>query len=177
MRKLHELTPCQKEYAEEHIKLVYKFLSEKGLPVTEYYDIVIFGYLAAVQEYDEKPELSRFSFSTIAWRQMYDCLCEHFTYQNRPKRKAVTVSIQSEETLSLNQLLPDRKQNLQDSVSDRLYALELMSYLTRKEQEVVLLKANGLTYTEIAECCGISADGVNSRFSRLRQRLNLLLSA
>lgn len=98
MHKLHELTPCQRQYAEEHINLVYKFLSVKELPANEYYDLIIFGYLAAVQEYDERPELSKFSFTTIAWRKLSDCLCEYFTYLNRQKRKAVTV----EECISLS---------------------------------------------------------------------------
>lgn len=177
MKKLHELTPCQKEFAAEHIKLVYGFLHEKELAIDEYYDIVIFGYLSVVQEYDENPQLSRYKFSTIAWRQMTYSLYNHYTYLNRPKRKAITVSFHSQEELSLDELLPNRKKNLQDTVSDRYRALELMSYLTSKEQEVVLLKASGYTYTEIAEKCGLTPDAVGSRFTRLRHRLNQLLSA
>ena len=177
MNKLHELTPCQKEYAAKHINLVYRFLYQKELPVDEYYDIVIFGYLSAVQDYDEKPQLSRYKFSTIAWRQMTDSLYNHYTYLNRPKRSAIMVSMHSQEGFSLDELLPDRKKNLQDTVSDRYRALELMSYLTRKEQVVVLLKADGYTYTEIAEKCGLTPDAVGSRFTRLRQRLSLFLSA
>lgn len=177
MNKLHELTPCQKEYAAEHINLVYHFLYQKGLSIDEYYDVVIFGYLSAVQEYDEKPRLSRYKFSTIAWRQMTDTLYNHYAYLNRPKRSAITVSFHSQEDFSLDELLPDRKKNLQDTVSDRYHALELMSYLTSKEQEVVLLKADGYSYTEIAKKCGVTPDAVGSRFARLRQRLNQLLSA
>ena len=161
MNKLHELTPCQKEYAAKHINLVYRFLYQKELPVDEYYDIVIFGYLSAEQEYDEKPH----------------SLYNHYTYLNRPKRSAIMVSMHSQEGFSLDELLPDRKKNLQDTVSDRYRALELMSYLTRKEQVVVLLKADGYTYTEIAEKCGLTPDAVGSRFTRLRQRLSLFLSA
>ena len=67
----------------EHIGTVYAFLRHKRLPVDEYYDIVIFGYLSAVQDFDENPELSRYSFTTIAWRRMNSCLCDHYTYENR----------------------------------------------------------------------------------------------
>ena len=55
MSKLHEMTPLQKQFAEEHQNVVFRFLNKKGLPVDDYYDIVIFGYLQAVQEYDENP--------------------------------------------------------------------------------------------------------------------------
>ena len=108
---------------------------------------------------------------------MTDSLYNHYTYLNRPKRSAIMVSMHSQEGFSLDELLPDRKKNLQDTVSDRYRALELMSYLTRKEQVVVLLKADGYTYTEIAEKCGLTPDAVGSRFTRLRQRLSLFLSA
>ena len=70
MNKLHKLTLLQKQYAEEHIGTVYSFLRHKSLPVDEYYDIAIFGYLSAVQDFDEDPRLSRYSFTTISWRSM-----------------------------------------------------------------------------------------------------------
>lgn len=59
MRKIHELTYCQKQFSDEHINLVYRFLRCKQLPADEFYDVIIFGYLAAVQEYDERLELSQ----------------------------------------------------------------------------------------------------------------------
>lgn len=157
---------------------MYRFLHYRELPVDEYYDIVIFGYLAAVQEYDEKPGLDdKFQFSTIAWQKMSDCLCKHFTYINRPMRKAIAVSLYSEDTVSLDTMLPDRKHNVQDTVENRQYLLQLLSHLTNKEREVVFLKANGLSYSEIADWCGITPDGVGSRFARLRRRLGQILAA
>lgn len=66
MSKLHEMTYLQKQFAEEHQNVVFRFLNQKELPIDDYYDIVIFGYLQAVQEYDENPALSRFQFTTIA---------------------------------------------------------------------------------------------------------------
>lgn len=178
MRKLHKLTPCQKQHAEDHINLVYKFLHTRKLPIDEYYDIVIFGYLAAIQEYDEKPELTeRFQFTTIAWQQMTDCLNRHFTYLNRPMRKAIIISLQqAEDTLSLDEMLPDRKRNVQDTASNRQYLEELISHLTQKEREVVTLKSRGMSYTEIASQCGITSYGVCSRFARLRQRLDRIIA-
>lgn len=178
MRKLHELTLYQKQYAEKHINLVYRFLHDRMLPIDEYYDIVIFGYLAAVQEYDEKPDLAkRFQFTTIAWQQMSDYLNKHFASLNRPMRKAIIVSLQqAKDTLSLDEMLPDRKCNVQDTAANRQYLAELISHLTQKEREVVILKSRGMTNTEIASQCGISIFGVYSRFTRLRQRLNHLLS-
>ena len=61
-------------------------------------------------------------------------------------------------------------------MAERFYALELMSYLTQKEKEVVLLKADGLSYQEIANRCGIAPSGVSSRFKRMRRRIRVLLA-
>ncbi len=48
MSRLHELTQLQKKFAEENQDTVFRFLSHKGLPTEDYYDIVIFGYLHSV---------------------------------------------------------------------------------------------------------------------------------
>ena len=62
------LNETQRIFADKNHNLVYKFLHEKNLPASEYYDIVIFGYLRAVQRYLADPNLAGYSFSTVAWR-------------------------------------------------------------------------------------------------------------
>uniref|UniRef100_UPI00248F7F15 RNA polymerase sigma factor n=2 Tax=Lachnospirales TaxID=3085636 RepID=UPI00248F7F15 len=62
-------------------------------------------------------------------------------------------------------------QSIHESATDKIYALELMTYMTEKEQEVVKLKAYGYTYREIATQCGLSIKAVGSRFARMRRRL------
>ena len=64
------LNETQRIFADKNHNLVYKFLHEKNLPASEYYDIVIFGYLRAVQRYLADPNLAGYSFSTVAWRAM-----------------------------------------------------------------------------------------------------------
>ena len=49
------LNDTQRIFADKNHNLVYKFLHEKNLPASEYYDIVIFGYLRAVQRYLTDP--------------------------------------------------------------------------------------------------------------------------
>lgn len=45
------LTKEQQDFAAEHHGLVYKFLNDNHLPENEFYDVVIFPYLKAVQVY------------------------------------------------------------------------------------------------------------------------------
>ena len=176
MSRLHEMTTLQKQFAEEHQDTVLHFLSHNNLSVEDYYDIVIFGYLQAVQEYDENPALSRFQFSTIAWTKMSDCLSKHFSYENKPKRKAPTVSIHTytSDGLTLDDILPDRRKDLQTQTADRLFVMEVLSYLTETERQMVHLKADGLTCREIAEIFSTTVHSINGRFRRMRMRLTEL---
>ena len=54
------MTDEQRKFAEENHELVYAFLSENGLSESLYYDVVIFGFLLAVQEYCENPALGNY---------------------------------------------------------------------------------------------------------------------
>ena len=42
---MHALTDYERQYAEEHHALVYRFLHDKGLDINEFYDVVIFAIL------------------------------------------------------------------------------------------------------------------------------------
>ena len=92
---IRPLTGEQQRFAEENHHLVYVFLNKRNLPESVFYDIVIFGYLRAVQEYCEVPSLHRFKFSTMAWKRMRSSLSNYYQYLSRPKRCAPTVSLDS----------------------------------------------------------------------------------
>ena len=92
---IRPLTGEQQRFAEENHHLVYVVLNKRNLPESVFYDIVIFGYLRAVQEYCEVPSLHRFKFSTMAWKRMRSSLSNYYQYLSRPKRCAPTVSLDS----------------------------------------------------------------------------------
>ena len=64
------LTKEQQEFAAEHHGLVYKFLNDNHLPDDEFYDVVIFPYLKAVQDYFSDESAQRYSFAAIARHRM-----------------------------------------------------------------------------------------------------------
>ena len=51
MKDIIPLNEEQRRFATENHNLVYAFLNEKGLSEDEYYDVVIFGYLYAVNDF------------------------------------------------------------------------------------------------------------------------------
>lgn len=173
MKKLHLLNPEQQQFASENHHIVERFLARKRLDTREFYDVVIFGFLSAVQEYLEKPELKAYAFSTIAWRCMNDCLADEAIYQNCLKRTACITPF-DEDCLSIDALLPNRIQKMAEILDSQKRLIALLSHITPKEQEVVYLKADGYTYQEIAEKCNLTINGVESRFHRMRRRLRAL---
>lgn len=102
------LTSEQCLFATEHHGLVYSFLYANDLPIDEFYDVVIFGYLRAVSRYFNEPELQQYSFTTIAWRRMLACISDHRRKQRRPKHNADVISLHvgpSEDSLPLEETI------------------------------------------------------------------------
>ena len=87
------LTQEQREFAAEKHDLIYGFLRYKRLNFDEYYDIAVFGFLKAVRNYIERPELQRYSFVTIANYSMRSELINHYRKEAVRKKSFLEVSI------------------------------------------------------------------------------------
>ena len=48
-KQIETLTEQESAFAAENHSLIFRFLSRKGLPEDEYYDVVAFGYLNGVK--------------------------------------------------------------------------------------------------------------------------------
>ena len=175
MKNMRTLTEEQKIFAEQHHMLVEQFLWKNHLEWAEFYDVVIFGYLEAVQEYLEKPELSKYPFSSIAWRKMRYSMINEYIYRNCPKRTAPmgTYSVDYELSVSREQV-SEEMNRVAKNLEHRAQLRQLMSHMTAKEKEVVCMRAEGYTYREIAEHCNITMRGVSARLIRMRKRFRAL---
>ena len=175
MKNMRILTEEQKIFAEQNHMLVERFLWKNHLERAEFYDVVIFGYLKAVQEFLEKPELSKYPFSSIAWRKMRYSMINEYIYRNCPKRNAPmgTYREDYEPALSREQVL-EQMNRVAVELEHRALLQQLMSHMTAKEKEVVCMRAAGYTYREIAEHCNITMRGVSARLIRMRRRFRAL---
>lgn len=77
-KKAKMLTERQEQFLAEHHYLVEDFLKYRGLPMDEFYDVVIFRFMRAVKQYDERDDLKKYKFSTIANNAMRWALASHF---------------------------------------------------------------------------------------------------
>lgn len=106
--KLRPLTPWERDMAEEHHSLVLRFLQVHRLSMEDYYDVVIFRYLLAVENWSRKVSPVPGGFPAIAWAAMSIALTKE---QERQRRIPQAVSL--EEILpSDGMIFPNREASL-----------------------------------------------------------------
>ena len=161
---IRPLTKEQQRFAEENHHLVYAFLNEKELPESVFYDVVIFGYLKAAQEYCEVPSLHRFKFSTLAWKRMRSSLSNYYKYLSRPKRNAVTVSfdelIGSEDGLHWEDVI-SRPDGMMLQLETELLLHALATRLPHREMRIIRMKVRGDRMHDIAKAERMTFRNIN----------------
>ena len=147
------LTAEQRDFAAEHHNLVYKFLNENQLSEDDYYDVVIFGYLSAVKDYVSSSDLQRkYSFSTIAWKQMRQFLSKYRRHLNGKTRISTVLSIHigaSENAPALESTIsaPD---TLMEEMEADLLLHELAGRVSKEQMRIVRMKSDGYSVRDIA---------------------------
>ncbi len=146
------LTKEQQDFATAHHGLVYKFLNAHQLPEDEFYDVVIFGYLKAIQDYFCRNDLQKYSFSTIAWRYMARSLSNHYKSKFCKKRNADVVSIHlclRPDEAPLEAIIPAHDPLMQQ-LEMELLLHDLASRVSKQQMDIVSLKRHGYGIREIA---------------------------
>jgi len=161
---MNQLTDYERQFADQHHEVVYRFLRARGLNINEYYDVVIFRYLMAAQQYLSKPSLQTYSFETIACNAMRSALGHHFQAEKRRQEFCITDTNLVENLVGYT---PDERQ---DDVSKLLW-MEVAALLTEPERKLVSQRADGWSYKEIANDCGLKEGTVSNRMSKLRKRI------
>lgn len=141
----YPLTYQQRAFAAKNHRLVYKFLSEKGLSADEYYDVVIFGYLRAVRRYHTEPKIRKYRFSTIAWSCMRADLSNYMKKAKNSVELPDNISTQETEWQYMEL---------------KLMLYELSKRIPAKQMEIVTLRVYGYSVSEIAKAQGLSAKHV-----------------
>ena len=183
MKKQHNpLTEQERRFAEEHHSMVFRYLARKGLPESEYYDIVVFGYLNGVQKYCRDEELrQQYSFSTIAWNAMNTCFFNHERDKARPKNRAAVLSLH--ESLDSPFLLEEMISDARDYAEETLSAMriqETISSFEQTEREIVRLLMEGYAKSEVRRQLGLTAGQMKNLINHIQTKVvssPLLLAA
>ncbi|MEY8318746.1 hypothetical protein AALB19_15735 [Oscillospiraceae bacterium 50-58] len=142
MRALRPMTQEEREFAEQHHNLVIDFLRYKRLPMGDFYDVVIFGYLSAVQQYFRNPPAG-VKFEAMAFRAMKDAILRDGEYKARTKRCGFTVSLDDVE-------FTDPKQETERQVEGKALLERVASVATPKEAKIIRLLVDGFALRETA---------------------------
>ena len=146
MRALRPMTNEEREFAEQRHGLVIDFLRCKRLPMNEFYDVVIFGYLSAVQQYFRNPPAG-VEFKAMAFRAMKDAVLRDGEYHARAKRCGYTVSLDTE---GRHSTIPDQKQDVERQTEDKALLEQAAKVATPKESKIIELLIDGFALHEAA---------------------------
>lgn len=161
--KIRPFTKEEQAFAEKNHDLVYAFLNEKNLAESDFYDIVVFGYLEAVQVYCSKSGLHRYKFTTLAWRRMRHILSDYYKYMSSSKRNAQIVSL--DEAVERGNILGNSDTVVYDDIMHELRVDFLMHELARKlpprEMRIVKMKVRGEKMHAIAKSEKLTFQEIN----------------
>lgn len=151
---MQPLNDKERRFAEKNHDLVYAFLHEKNLPETLFYDVVVFGYLNAVQQYCKHNTLHRYRFSTLAWKQMNRSLSNYYKYLSCSKRNIQTVSlndlVDGNDILRWIDIISYPNEVMLDLETDLLLH-GLAAKLPVREMRIIRMKVCGFKTDEIAK--------------------------
>ena len=142
MRALRPMTQEERDFAEQRHDLVIDFLRYRHLPMDDFYDIVIFGYLSAVQQYFRNPPVG-VEFKAMAFRAMKDAVLREGEYHSRAKRCGVTVGLDDVE-------LTDPRQDTERRVEGKALLEQVVSMATPRETRIINLLIDGFALHEAA---------------------------
>lgn len=160
------LTDEQRKLAEANHDLVGAFLRENKLPEEQFYDVVIFGYLCAVQQYCDNPNLKKkYSLATLAWKKMKRELVHYYNYLGSDKRSYHTVSLHESicegSDLCWEDVLHDDGDILKD-LQMELILHELAARLPKREMRIIRRKINGDKMHDIAKAERLTFRDINT---------------
>lgn len=142
MRALRPITQEEREFAEQKHNLVIDYLRRKRLPMDDYYDIVIFGYLSAVQQHFRNPPVG-VEFRMMAFRAMKDAVLREGEYNARAKRWGFTVSLDTD-------TIPDPKQDVEWQTERKVLLEQAATVATPRESRIIELLIDGVALHEAA---------------------------
>ncbi len=159
------LTEKHQKFAEKNHDLVYAFLNKKKLSEAVFYDVIIFGYLRAVQEYCDNPKLRSYKFSTLSWKRMQSSLSNYYAYLSSAKRNASVVSL-DEPIGSPDGLLWEEvisyQSNLMEKFETELLLHDLAMVLPDREIRIIRMKADGKRMHDIAKAERLTFREINT---------------
>ena len=159
-KQIETLTEQESAFAAENHSLIFRFLSRKGLPEDEYYDVVAFGYLNGVKKYFRREEL----------RKQY-CFANYQRSKARLKNRATVLCIHEpyHSALALEELISDARDYAEETL-EAMRVREMLESFEQTEREIVRLLMQGYAKSEIRARLGLSAGQISELINQIQTK-------
>ena len=165
----------------ENHNLVYDFLHRHGYSLENYYDVVIFGFLKAVQVYNRRKDLQeKYDFPFISQQYMRSEVGNHCRTENAKKRKPseTLVSLDAEyaETENLYNFVGVAGGKSPESEMVEMERIaEILSRLSDIQRKIAGLKVDGYSNREIISALEIKPSTYYVEVNRIKKILSDLI--
>ena len=138
------------------------------LDADEFYDVVVFDFLLAVETYLNNEELQRkCEFEAVSYMYMKRAIFVHFRKQKAQKRSSEAGADISLDSMNDNIGQSDIKENV-SMIEYRETVKEIMNNLTEEQQIIFSEKLDGYSLKEIADYNGIDPKRVYKQFTKVK---------
>lgn len=111
-KRLRPLSSIERAVSQQNYWVVEKFLRVNKLPFDEWFDVVVFRYLRAVELWFDRPDLYQYEFSTIAWNNMRSAVYnERMKLGRRIKTVSLSEIVPGTDGLTLNDIVTEKNLN------------------------------------------------------------------
>lgn len=165
MSKMEPLTVEEREMAERYFYTVGEFLRRKRLAFDEYFDVVIFGYLQAIQRAHRNPNPpeNKNIYGLIEVCMKRAVIMEYRRqYQDKRKGDRESLSLDcipadtDDGEFSLYDVVADTRQNTAVQVAVQDLTERVLTVATPREREAIDLACLGYETREVAQMLGIT---------------------
>ena len=150
--RLRPLTPSEKDFASDNYHLIKRFLKLSKLDPEEFFDIVVFEFLLAVEIYLNDAGLQKnFCFEAVSYMYMRRAVYKHFREEQTLKRSSKAGSdISFEETNAyITKSICDMEYFSLLEYKEAIQQIE--SSLTAEQRKIFFDKLEGYSLKEIAK--------------------------
>ena len=168
-QRIRPLTPTERDFASDNYHLITDFLKRSKLDAEKFYDVVVFEFLLAVENFLNNTELrKKFCFEAISYMYMKRAVYRYFRKQKALKRCSKTGKDVSFEEV-------DAYVGKSVCSMENFSSLEYMETiqqikcsLTAEQQRIFFDKLEGYSLKEIAENNGIKPRRVYRQFGKIK---------
>lgn len=169
--KLQPLSRQEQTFAENNHNLVYSFLYKHRYSIEEYYNVVIFGYLKAVQIYHRREDLrKKYDFPFICWQYMRSEIKDYHRGEDAKKRQPVEIIISLDAEYAESEDIYNCMggKSVEDELMETAELLELLENFSEQQKDILKLKLDGYSNKDICALLEIQASSFYYQMNRIK---------